>query len=43
MKVDFVENSTNQYNIFLNELSAGVYIISIKINEGDINSKFIKE
>jgi subtilisin family serine protease len=43
MKVDFVENSTNQYNIFLNELSAGVYIISIKTNEGDINSKFIKE
>lgn len=43
LDVVYNETQSNQYKIHFNDLPRGVYFISIKINEGLINSKFIKE
>jgi len=43
LEVTHTEVQSNQYKIQFNNLSKGVYFISIKTTEGLINSKFIKE
>lgn len=43
IQVSYIENSPNQFTINLNQLTKGVYIISIKTTEGLLKSKFVKE
>jgi hypothetical protein len=43
IEVSFTEKDNNQYAIQLNNITKGVYFISVKTADGLLNSKFIKE